>query len=477
MNFKKGCKTIAGFVVLAFILLSAVSAFAGPVTYTYDAANRLTTANNNGNVTHYVYDKVGNLQQRSALLTVTPPSKDFGSMSVGSASTAQTFTITNTGTENFTISSVSKAGADALSFTLASDNCSGTTIAPAGTCTMQATFSPVARGNKSANISISFSDPADLSVNIPVSGMALGSIISALPASLAFESMNVGAASAPQSVTISNSGEVELLLGALTGTNEFQIVTPDNCSGKTIAPSGGCSVQVVFAPANGGQRSASLSIPSNDGSNPVIFVSLTGIGLAPIIAASPSSLEFGGVGIGTTSLQNLMVLNTGTTDLQIGTLAVTGTNASEFQVVTPDGCSGHTITPSGSCPVQILFSPAAPNGQRSAGLSIPSNAPANPSFNVSLTGSAFYPYVKIARTPAAYFSTLQAAYDAAADGETIQSQAVTFVEDLNINRAVTVRLDGGFNSDFSTVTGQSIVHGQIHTISGAMTITNLKTQQ
>ncbi len=39
-------------------LLSAAAAFAGPVTYTYDAANRLIYENSNGTVTHYTYDKV-----------------------------------------------------------------------------------------------------------------------------------------------------------------------------------------------------------------------------------------------------------------------------------------------------------------------------------------------------------------------------------------------------------------------------------
>ena len=46
---------------LAFIIAAAGAAFAERVTYTYDATGRLVQENENGTVTNYVYDKVGNL--------------------------------------------------------------------------------------------------------------------------------------------------------------------------------------------------------------------------------------------------------------------------------------------------------------------------------------------------------------------------------------------------------------------------------
>lgn len=61
---------------------------------------------------------------------------------------------------------------------------------------------------------------------------------------------------------------------------------------------------------------------------------------------------------------------------------------------------------------------------------------------------------RIMGTTPEYFSILQAAYDGAAEGETIQSvQQVTtsFTENLNMNRPVSVALEGGYSCDYSRI--------------------------
>ncbi len=81
--------------------------------------------------------------------------------------------------------------------------------------------------------------------------------------------------------------------------------------------------------------------------------------------------------------------------------------------------------------------------------------------------SAACPYlpVRIVRITPVYFSTLQAAYDAAGDGETIQSEAVTLIENPNLNLNKSVILDGGYNCDYSSQTG-------VTTLKGTMTVSN-----
>ena len=70
------------------------------------------------------------------------------------------------------------------------------------------------------------------------------------------------------------------------------------------------------------------------------------------------------------------------------------------------------------------------------------------------------------------YSTLQAAYDAAIDGDTIQSQGITFVEELFIddlsNKSVT--LQAGYNNDYSAVTGITSLNGDMTISNGIVTI-------
>lgn len=80
------------------------------------------------------------------------------------------------------------------------------------------------------------------------------------------------------------------------------------------------------------------------------------------------------------------------------------------------------------------------------------------------------PPVRIARITPAYFPTVQAAYDAAGDGETIQSQEVTFTENVNINLNKSVILDGGYNCDYSSQTGTTILKGIMTMSNGTTTI-------
>lgn len=72
--------------------------------------------------------------------------------------------------------------------------------------------------------------------------------------------------------------------------------------------------------------------------------------------------------------------------------------------------------------------------------------------------------------PACY-STLQAAYDAANDGATIRVKAESLVENLNVNRNISVSIEGGYSSDFLSRTGVTTMKGMIQTYSGGGTLT------
>jgi subtilisin family serine protease len=116
--------------------------------------------------------------------------------------------------------------------------------------------------------------------------------ISVTPAVQAFDTVEVGQQSPPQTFTVANLGSTNLVIGTITVTgaeaSEFRI-QHDSCSGQTVAPSGTCLLEVLFAPISTDAKTATLQIPSNDPETPFLEVLLTGRGVIPSRSSEPSS--------------------------------------------------------------------------------------------------------------------------------------------------------------------------------------------
>jgi hypothetical protein len=86
--------------------------------------------------------------------SLSPTSKDFGTVGVGSSSAAQVFTITNTGNTNLNIQEVVLSGANADQFSL--DTAGMASAVSAGnSTTFSVAFSPTSGGAKSASVDVS----------------------------------------------------------------------------------------------------------------------------------------------------------------------------------------------------------------------------------------------------------------------------------------------------------------------------------
>jgi archaellum component FlaF (FlaF/FlaG flagellin family) len=77
-------------------------------------------------------------------VSLSPTSLVFADQLVGSSSTAQTVTLTNTGNAAVTISNIAITGANASDYAQ-SNNCGGS-VAAGASCTINLTFSPTADG-------------------------------------------------------------------------------------------------------------------------------------------------------------------------------------------------------------------------------------------------------------------------------------------------------------------------------------------
>jgi pectin methylesterase-like acyl-CoA thioesterase len=65
------------------------------------------------------------------------------------------------------------------------------------------------------------------------------------------------------------------------------------------------------------------------------------------------------------------------------------------------------------------------------------------------------------------YATLQEAYDGALNGQTLQVQAILIIENLTVNRDISITLAGGYLCDFSTGAGiMTNLQGRIKTTSG-----------
>jgi hypothetical protein len=94
----------------------------------------------------------------SSGVSLSTTSLNFNNQTVGTTSAAGTVTLTNSGTANLTISTVTITGTNAGDFAKSADSCSGATVTPNGACSVSVTFTPSAVGNRTA--SLNFPDNA-----------------------------------------------------------------------------------------------------------------------------------------------------------------------------------------------------------------------------------------------------------------------------------------------------------------------------
>jgi hypothetical protein len=89
-------------------------------------------------------------------ISISPTSFAFAATTVGQTSTAQTFTLFNTGTVSTGVLASSLTGTDPTEFAIvtATDTCTGVDVPAAGMCSIDVEFTPTTTGAKSAGLSL-----------------------------------------------------------------------------------------------------------------------------------------------------------------------------------------------------------------------------------------------------------------------------------------------------------------------------------
>lgn len=215
-------------------------------------------------------------------LVITGTATDFGTVVVGGASPALTFTLTNKGGVDSGLVKVSGAG----QFSVVTDNCSDKSLAAAGACSFTATFKPavgdagVVQGQLKA-VAANVANPAFLGVTgsaVPAAKLAIDQD------SLEFGSLPTHQESAPKTLVISNVGGAPT--GALKVENtgaQFQI-KGDTCSGAVLTAAGAgatCSIIVTFTSTGTDvEATGSIIVSDTTGAGGSVKATLHGTGIA-----------------------------------------------------------------------------------------------------------------------------------------------------------------------------------------------------
>ena len=331
---------------------------------------------------------------------------NFGQVPSGQ-SAQQTLTLTNaSATAPLTIRRVTSE------WPFLSTTTCGATLAPAASYTVTLSYTPINQVAAGSNPPVSTADSGELVVEsdaasspdlIDLTGtstpVAVATPTNIPPlatltpsqSSLAFANTMVGNVSAPQTVTLVNTGTATLTVSGIQASPDYT-VSASGCA--SIVPAASCTLTVTFTPqsatqqgSGNGQRVSAIEISSN-ATTSLEFISLVGVSSPSALALGASSLNFGSVLVGANSTQTLQLTDTGTSAVTFGSIsaATTLTAASGDYSTALGNCPqpGQTLAPGTSCTLQLAFAPTQP-GTIAGTLSIASSASTLP-LTVSLTG-------------------------------------------------------------------------------------------
>jgi hypothetical protein len=311
----------------------------------------------------------------------------FQDQTVGTKSAPLALLLTNVGQGTLSISSIAIKGTPTPQFAQTS-NC-GSTIAPAGSCTIDVTFTPTTADNQAAQLIITDNAPGSPQT-IPLTGIGSEPAASQVLLSktvLTFDSQTVNTSSVSQSVTLSNPGTTALIITqvSLSGTNAADFSETNTC-GSSLAAAKSCTLSVTFKPSGVGPRTALLLVADNANGSPQT-VTVNGMGAAntnPVANVSPTTLTFPSQTVKTTSAALPVILtDTGSAALALTSIAISGAEAAEFAQT---NTCGNSVAAGATCTVNVTFTPAA-TGSRSAQLQINDNAAGSPQI-VAIIGTA-----------------------------------------------------------------------------------------
>ena len=219
---------------------------------------------------------------QTANASLSPSALSFPSQVIGSSSSAQSVTLTNTGATCFQFSQVQIAG----DFSQA-NNCAAAGVPGGSSCMYSVTFTPTASGSRAGTLTVAGSDGVTkkgLTVSLSGFGLTPPSV-SLSPATLSFAPQPVGTTSAAQTITLTNRGNAALAISGINVTGPFSQTS--NCP-SSLAGGAACTISIAFTPTASGTQSGTLNITDNASGSPQT-AGLSGTGADFSVSANPTA--------------------------------------------------------------------------------------------------------------------------------------------------------------------------------------------
>jgi IPT/TIG domain-containing protein/Big-like domain-containing protein len=187
-------------------------------------------------------------------------------------------------------------------------------------------------GKGSASITATYTQGTQ-SVQVSVPVTVPSPVLTSSPASLNFNSQDVGTSSPAQTLTVTNvSNNQGLKVGPVSSTGDF--FETDNCATSSpIAVGGMCTINVAFRPTATGSRTGTVNVADSVDIVPVA-IPLTGTGVPPpsVTSLNPTS---GPVGTSVTITGASFGATQGTSTVTFGATAATPNSWSATSIVVP----------------------------------------------------------------------------------------------------------------------------------------------
>ena len=305
-------------------------------------------------------------------LSCKPGNLWFGKVMVG-GSNVLSARLSNTGTSNITISSVSVTGAgyslSGLSFPM--------TLGPGNSAQFQVIFAPLVQGRVDGSIGFTSSaSSSTLYVSLHGTGASTG-VLSASPSSINF---GTAGNNVTQLAALTNTGTASVTVQQISASGSGFAVSHAALP-WTLASGQSATFSISFTPTAGSTSSGSVSIVSN-AYDSTLSIPLTGAGAsAGILSANPTSNSFGSVQVGSSASQYQSVTNSGGSNVNISQANVSGSGFSISGLSLPI-----TLTPGQSYTFSTVFAPTS-SGTASGSIAIVSDA-SNSNLTIALSGSA-----------------------------------------------------------------------------------------
>jgi hypothetical protein len=307
-------------------------------------------------------------------LTASPSAMAFSAVAGGTAPALQSLTIGD-------------SPVSAAPFTVTADQAWMTLSAASGTTSsaiqVGANISGLAAGNYTGHVITTSAgmtnSPMSVTVTLAVTA-AQTNLLTVNPTSVAFGNINL-ANNNTKTVTLTNSGTGSVTISQINvvglGITVNGVATPMTLSaGQTTV------LSIVYSPTILGVVAGSISVVSNATNSPAVILA-TGTGVQPQLTASPASLNFGNVAVGSSGSQTITLSNTGSAVATISQAVVSGTGYTMSGITMP-----MTLAAGASTSFSVQFAPTSA-GSDSGTVTVTSNTPNSPTMvATSGTGTA-----------------------------------------------------------------------------------------